>query len=32
MVQLTLTQIASPIGELLLACNDHAVHVLDPAA
>jgi hypothetical protein len=29
MVQLTLTQIASPIGELLLACNDHAVHVLD---
>ena len=29
MVQLTLTQITSPIGELLLACNDHAVHVLD---
>ena len=29
MVQLTLAKIASPIGELLLACNDHAVHVLD---
>lgn len=29
MMQLTLTQIMSPLGELLLACSKHAVHVLD---
>ena len=29
MVQLTFAKIASPIGELLLACDNHAVQVLD---